>query len=221
MRTAIWWLARAAAAVAGLTAVTGAIVLGATWYFAANGYDAANMPKTDAIVVLSAGVTLDGGPDVKSAARVEAGIDLWRAGVAPALVFTGGVDPATQQVYSEGMARHARALGAPGAALTLETKAISTFENARFTIDILRDRGWRRITLVTDDYHLLRSPSAVLVLGPHRRHRSGQPRPSGGPVAINIAQPSLESVPRDPGLSVQHPESYRSTGARSDRRRPG
>ncbi|MBX2856169.1 MAG: YdcF family protein [Rhodobacteraceae bacterium] len=157
MRGIIRWAGRAVMAVVGLTVVTGAMVLGATWYFVENGYDPAALPKTDAIVVLSAGVKRDGGADIKSAARVEVGVDLWRAGVAPQLVFSGGLDPDTQQFYSEGMARHARALGAPDNVLTLETKAISTFENARFTIDILRERGWRRITLVTDDYHLLRS----------------------------------------------------------------
>ena len=157
IRGLIRWFGRAVMAVAGLTLAIGVMVTGATWYFASNGYDPAALPKTDAIVVLSAGVKLDGGADIKSAARVDVGVDLWRAGVAPALVFSGGHDPGTQQIYSEGMARHARSLGVPDNALTLETRSISTFENARFTIDLLRERGWRRITLVTDDYHLLRS----------------------------------------------------------------
>lgn len=143
-------------AAAGFLTVS-AFVLGATLYFAMSWPDPAHLPRTDVIIVLSAGVYPDGTADVRSTARTETGIALWRAGVAPRMIFSGGIDPRNGQVYSQGMARVAAEAGVEQSAVLLEARAVSTFENARFSIPLTRQNRWRRVTLVTDDYHLARA----------------------------------------------------------------
>ena len=50
--------------------------------------------------------------------------------------------------------------GVPASAIVLEERATNTYENVVFVDAILRDRGWRRVLLVSSPYHMRR---AVLV----------------------------------------------------------
>ncbi len=47
--------------------------------------------------------------------------------------------------------------GVPASAILLETKAANTFENVIFVRDILRQKGWRQILLVSSPYHMRRA----------------------------------------------------------------
>lgn len=134
-------------------------VLGAMTYFGAQGIEPALATKADAIVVLSSDVDENGLPDPATAARVEASLALYKAGVAPTLAFSGGnVGPLRDNVViAEAMRDYAVLLGARPEDVVLEGRSISTFENARFLLDIAEAEGWRSIVVVTDDFHLARS----------------------------------------------------------------
>jgi uncharacterized SAM-binding protein YcdF (DUF218 family) len=47
--------------------------------------------------------------------------------------------------------------GVPPSAISLEQAAANTHENVTNTARILRDRGWRRILLVSSPYHMKRA----------------------------------------------------------------
>ncbi|MEO1328059.1 MAG: YdcF family protein [Pseudomonadota bacterium] len=141
----------------GVGLATSLLVLGAWAWFANLGRAPGAWPEADAIVVLSAGLRPDGSLDGFTAARVETGLALWRAGRAPNIVVSGGPHDASGRNVAAEMAARLIAEGAPAARIVVEGRAVSTFENARFTLMIARARGWRRLLVVTDDYHLARA----------------------------------------------------------------
>nr|WP_211193771.1 YdcF family protein [Pyxidicoccus fallax] len=110
----------------------------------------------DAVVVLGARVLPGGVPSGALRARTEKAVELYRRGLAPRLVFSGGVGvnpPSEARV----MLALATRLGVPAEACVLEEESHSTEENARFAAKLLREAGARRVVVVSDPYHLLRA----------------------------------------------------------------
>jgi uncharacterized SAM-binding protein YcdF (DUF218 family) len=111
---------------------------------------------SDVVVVLGARVLPDGQPSPALRARIEKAVDLYHQGVAPRLLFSGGVGlypPAEARVMKELAVR----LGVPAEACLVEEQSHSTEQNARFSADVLRSLGARRVVVVSDPYHLLRA----------------------------------------------------------------
>ena len=71
--------------------------------------------------------------------------ELYRAGLFPALVFTGGPNPTAPERFPRGEAvhfrEHALELGVPDAAILLEAKARNTGQNITFSREILATAG--------------------------------------------------------------------------------
>jgi uncharacterized SAM-binding protein YcdF (DUF218 family) len=110
----------------------------------------------DALVVLGARVLAGGVPSGALQARVEKAVELYQQGLAPRLVFSGGVGdhpPAEAQV----MRALAVQLGVPSEACILEEQSHSTEQNARYSAELLRSMDARRVVVVSDPYHLLRA----------------------------------------------------------------
>lgn len=76
--------------------------------------------------------------------------ELYLAGVAPLILVSGEGD-------AESNASLLEKEGVPPAAIILEERSASTLENARFSVPLLRQRGARRIILVTSWYHSRRA----------------------------------------------------------------
>ena len=115
------------------------------------------MPQAAAIVVLSGSDTAEGGLTPTTAARVAQGVRLWRAGVAPILVMTGGTLPegADTRVALR-MQAAAVAAGVPSDAILAEAASHSTLQNAVLTADLLPP-GEGPVILVTHRFHLPRA----------------------------------------------------------------
>ena len=129
-----------------------------------------SVAKADAIVVLGC----------KSAARlrrrVECGVRLYREGVAPVLLLSGGGNgPEPEAEIMRGIAL---ALGAPQAALLIEPHSRDTVGNARETAVLLRTHGLRTVVLVSDRAHLLRAAPLFCLAGVAVAGRSGLRAPS-------------------------------------------
>ena len=111
-----------------------------------------------AIVVLGFGPPVDqaGQPVDELRWRVEKGVKLYQAGLAPLMVMTGGK---TYKDYYEATVMKALAvkLGVPAEAVVEEREAMDTIGNARFTSRILRARGITSIILISNPYHLSRA----------------------------------------------------------------
>ncbi|MGB9919716.1 MAG: YdcF family protein [Moorellales bacterium] len=88
--------------------------------------------------------------------RVETAVRLYRKGLAPRLLLTGG--PVEWNVpAADIMAWQAESLGVPSQDIVLERRATSTYENAVYSLEILKERGWRSAIVVTSPYHLRRT----------------------------------------------------------------
>jgi uncharacterized SAM-binding protein YcdF (DUF218 family) len=127
-----------------------------------------------AIVVMGA-AQYDGKPSPVLRARVDHAIELWRRGLAPLLITTGGrgVGDTTTEAAVE--RRYAIAHGVPESAIMMEPESRSTRESLRNVSAMLR-KDAREVILVSDPFHMLRL--AILA------HRFGlKPRTSPTPTS--------------------------------------
>ncbi len=125
----------------------------------------------DAIVVLGGGIGADGALPQVATRRVERGVQLFHAGIAPRLILSGRcglTDPDPVVTEAAAMATYAREHGVPDEALLLEELARDTLGNAYFTREMyLAPNGWTTIRVVTSDFHLSRAAWAFRkILGP-------------------------------------------------------
>lgn len=110
----------------------------------------------DAIVVLGARVGTDGIAGEVLRGRTLHAVNLYKRGMAPKIIFTGGVG-AHPIPEARAAATLARERGVPARDIILESRSTSTWENARYTASICRERGWSRVVVVSDPYHLWRA----------------------------------------------------------------
>ncbi|HIK44388.1 MAG TPA: YdcF family protein [Leptolyngbyaceae cyanobacterium M65_K2018_010] len=162
----------------------------------------------DAIVVLGRGSAFRPG-------RVQVAAELWQQGRAPR-IFTSGRGDAVE------LGQMLEAAGVPPAAIAGEPCSATTNENAEFTAALLQPQGMRRIVLVTDLPHLLRSTLTFRSFGfavfPH-----ASPLPSGfdrqqkrhliwrewaGLVSYGLLGRYLSRDYGDPGFAVSIEEPY-------------
>ncbi|MCX6917262.1 MAG: YdcF family protein [Verrucomicrobia bacterium] len=118
----------------------------------------------DCILVLSGGTLpkLPPRPTVEVAEagdRVLYGAYLYRQGRAPRIICTGNVGTGgiAPRPAADDMAELLVMLGVPKEAIITETKAENTHQHAVNLYPLLRDRGFKRILLVTSALHMPRS----------------------------------------------------------------
>lgn len=109
----------------------------------------------DAIVVFGA-AEYDGRPSPVFKARLDHAYDLFRRGLAPMVITTGGA--AADPNYSEGGVGHDYLMrrGIPEMALIAETQASDTSESAQRVAVIMRANRMRNCIAVSDAYHVFR-----------------------------------------------------------------
>lgn len=110
--------------------------------------------EADAIVVLGA-AQWDGKPSPVLRARVDHAIHLWKRGLAPTLIMTGGQAPGDTTSEAAVERRYAMANGVPAAAIRVEPESRSTRETLRNVAAMLSDSE-RDVILVSDPFHMLR-----------------------------------------------------------------
>lgn len=116
------------------------------------------IPNAAAIVVLSGPYSQDPSVKGETRIRVDRGIELWKAGLAPVLVMSGGGSRAIEGPGdAHFMAEYAIANGVPRSVISTETGSFSTLQNAWFTADLPVVNQSDAILLVTQRYHLTRS----------------------------------------------------------------
>lgn len=112
----------------------------------------------DVIIVLGSGLNRNGTPGPSLRNRSEHAAALLHEGYAPMIICSGGYAArgATRSEAS-GCAEVLRENGVPESAIILEEQARSTEENAVYSHQIMRERGWETALVVSDGYHLLRA----------------------------------------------------------------
>lgn len=135
---------------AGILGVVAVIVWGIQSYLVVDDLASCTTPDplvakcapADAIVAISGGDT---------AARTQTAIELYRAGWAPKLVFSGAALDTSGPSNAAVMRKQALLAGVPDGAIITEETSTDTTQNASQTMALIKDA--RRIILVTSPYH--------------------------------------------------------------------
>jgi len=125
----------------------------------------AQYPVADAIVVLG-GVVEGARKNWRDAPHLLAGADrvwfgaqLYRAGRAPVLIFSGGNSDWSNadEAEADAMQKFANDLGVPASAVLMENRSRNTQENAQYTQQLMAEHHFKTILLVTSAVHMPRA----------------------------------------------------------------
>lgn len=108
-----------------------------------------------AIVVLGAAQYV-GRPSPVLRARLDHAIALWRAGLAPRMIFTGGRGDGDTTSEAAVSRRYALRRGVPDSAIVLENTGRTTRESLQGVAAIMNGQPRRDVILVSDPFHMLR-----------------------------------------------------------------
>ncbi len=111
--------------------------------------------KVDVVIVLGAKVML--GRHTSMVERTRRGAELVKNGQAGYLLLTGGQGSDEDRSEASAMAELATGFGVPREKLILEDKSRNTRENALFSARICHERGWQKVIIVSDTFHLWRA----------------------------------------------------------------
>ena len=117
-----------------------------------------------AIVVLGAAQYV-GRPSPVLRARLDHALELWRRGLAPRVIFTGGRGEGDTTSEAAVSRRYALRRGVPDSAIVLESEGRTTRESLRGVAAIMKDAPRRDVILVSDPFHMLRLSIVARRLG--------------------------------------------------------
>ena len=117
------------------------------------------LPEAEAIVVVAGEAGKNGGLGPETQARIQRAVALYEDGLAPQIIMSGGTATANEPVAAA-MQAVAASSGVPAEALTVETEARSTLQNAMFVADLEELANEAPILLVSHRYHLPRANAA-------------------------------------------------------------
>jgi uncharacterized SAM-binding protein YcdF (DUF218 family) len=111
--------------------------------------------KADAIVVLGA-AQYNGRPSPVLKARLDHAVELYRAGLAPAVVVTGGIGAGDRMSEATVGHRYLRAQAIPDSAIIVRPDGRTTDESMRSVAEWMHERDVSRALLVSDPFHMAR-----------------------------------------------------------------
>lgn len=112
--------------------------------------------SADAVVVFGARVYPDGRPTLSLADRTATGCQLVLDGLAPTIVYSGGRDEGNRLSEAESMYEWGAQFGVMGDRVVFDDEGHNTAATVHNVAVLARERGWRRVLLVSHDYHLAR-----------------------------------------------------------------
>ena len=116
--------------------------------------------RAPAIVVLTAWASPDGILNEQALRRIHTAARLFRDGLSPLLIISGGDTESEQWSVAGHMAEFANELGVPRSAIVLENESKNTYESAVRVAALSRKLGFDRALLVTDAAHMRRAAGA-------------------------------------------------------------
>jgi uncharacterized SAM-binding protein YcdF (DUF218 family) len=149
---------------------------------------AGDAPQKAGVIVVFGAAEYAGRPSPIYKARLDHAAELYRLGLAPMVITTGGAgaDPR----YSEGEVgrEYLAGLGIPDSSLIAETQSPDTAESARRVATIMRANGITTCLAVSDGYHMFRIKR---MLGHEGITVVAAPRPNSRPSSFWKRQTSV------------------------------
>jgi len=118
----------------------------------------------EAIVVLGA-AQYDGKPSPVLRARLDHGVALWKRGLAPHFVLTGGSGEGDTWSEASAGRRYVLRRGVPDSAILLESRGRTTYESLAAVSVMMDGSPTRAVILVSDPFHMLRLAIVARRLG--------------------------------------------------------
>ncbi len=119
---------------------------------------------SQAILVLGA-AQYNGRPSPVLKARLDHALALYRAGLAPLVIVTGGRQAGDVTTEASASARYLIAQGVPDAAIRREVQGRDTYQSLRASKRFLVAEGVTQVLLVTDGYHAARVRATAREVG--------------------------------------------------------
>jgi uncharacterized SAM-binding protein YcdF (DUF218 family) len=136
--------------------------------------------RVDAILVLGRALERDR-PSAVFAARLEHGAALWRQGLAPLILVTGGMTGDATRTEAEAGRELLLSAGLPAGAVLCEGRSRHTLENLFNARATARRHGWQSLLVVSDPLHLARARALAAGLG---LTTWSSPAPAAGPAGL-------------------------------------
>ena len=133
-----------------------------------------------AIVVLGAAQYV-GHPSPVLRARLDHAIALWRRGMAPTMILTGGTGTGDTTSEAAVSRRYVRQRGVPASAILLETEGRTTSQSMAGVAALMATRNRQDVLLVSDPFHMLR---LVILARRHGLEPIASPTPTS-PIAAS------------------------------------
>lgn len=115
-----------------------------------------DMARPAAAIVVMGAAQYAGRPSPVLRARLEHALGLWRRGLAPTMIFTGGFgDRDTTSEAAVGR-RYAIARGVPPQAILIENSGRTTSASLEHVASLMEGGTSRSVILVSDPFHMLR-----------------------------------------------------------------
>ena len=145
------------------------LVLAALWLASVAAYivwvgERDQAAEADVIIVLGA-AAYDAQPSPVFRERIRHGIELYRRGLAPRLIFTGGYGNGARFSESEVARRYALRQKVPRSAILIESRSHTTRENLRQAALLMDEHRMRRAIIVSDPLHMARALRLARALG--------------------------------------------------------
>ena len=116
----------------------------------------APLPHYDAALILGCPALPDGSPSPCERCRVKSAVRQYRRGVVGKLVFSGGAAHSSD-VEADVMGALAEHRGVPAADVLREPRALTTWQNVRFSLAILRAHALDTVLVISTADHLPRA----------------------------------------------------------------
>ncbi|HEU5460577.1 MAG TPA: YdcF family protein, partial [Pyrinomonadaceae bacterium] len=126
--------------------------------------NASSDASADAAVVLGAAVwTAQVSPVFRE--RTNHGIDLYRTGKVPKIIFTGGQGNPGEPTESSAARQYALQRGIPAADVLIEEKSHTTYENILYAKQLADSHGIKKVLIVSDPLHMRRAVAMATDVG--------------------------------------------------------
>ena len=132
--------------------------------------------RADAIIVLGA-AQYNGRPSPVLQARLDHALDLYDRGLAPRMIFTGGIGTGDTLSEAEVSRRYAVRHGVPESAIMVERHGSTSAQSVGAAAALMRAEGLTTALVVSDSYHMLRLELLVRRAGirPYRAPAANAP----------------------------------------------
>ncbi|RYD79497.1 MAG: YdcF family protein [Verrucomicrobiaceae bacterium] len=120
--------------------------------------------KADVALVLGNTVNPDGSPSLRLVARLDRTIELYRAGLFPQVIVSGGVG---KEGHDEAivMRDYLVQRGIPTERILVDSQGVNTYASAEMTRSWMVKLGYNKVLVVTQYFHVTRSKLALKKFG--------------------------------------------------------